>query len=242
MTNSHRRVDPGLWEAPARERAVGHASMTRARLFPSPLDAETVRLALEELEDGHRKSTVACVKHWKDWKMSDDHLVLSMLSLCGQSSVLRHAFRKTHRKHSDQEEESVASEDDMFLLRSLSVGSTPFTSSPTPHSLRTSASRDGAEHTPPPMMRARSEGVVGGGSVGREAAVPLREAAAPFKDASKKVRMQDDAAARLEGFCDVCVRTGGVAGAYLACKRSEEDLFVPPAEMDVEEHAPSLQG
>ena len=54
----------------------------------------------------------------QDKRLSDDDLIQAMMALCGQSAILRRAFRKTHRKHSDLQE--VASAEDLFFLLSLS--------------------------------------------------------------------------------------------------------------------------
>ena len=114
--------------------AIEYAPIPRARMFPSPLNAEMVRLALQELGDGQRHSTETCVQCWQDKRLSDDDIIQIMMALCGQSAILRRAFRKTHRKHSDLQE--VASAEDLFFLLSLSS----------------------AQDAPPPLQRTSSCG------------------------------------------------------------------------------------
>jgi len=63
MSTSKIREGKGVWELPG---AADHAPMPpRARMLPSPLNAETIRRALEELDDGNRRSIEACINHWK---------------------------------------------------------------------------------------------------------------------------------------------------------------------------------
>ena len=60
---------------------------------------------------------VSCLQNHR---LSDDDLVQAMMCLCGQSSVLRQAFRKINRKQSDLQE--VASADDLLFLMTLGNG------------------------------------------------------------------------------------------------------------------------
>ena len=66
MSNSKSREGKGVWGAFGGGRAADHAPLPpRARMWPSPLNSETTRLALEELDDGNRRSIEACINHWK---------------------------------------------------------------------------------------------------------------------------------------------------------------------------------
>ncbi|KAJ1490071.1 hypothetical protein T484DRAFT_1884777 [Baffinella frigidus] len=119
--------------------AITQAPVARVRVFPSPLNTEMVRLALMEVSDGQRLSTEQCVKCWQDKRLSDDDLLQTFMMLCDKSSVLRHAFKKTHRKHSDLQE--TASADDLMFLLSMSDAPAPLQ--------RTSSSGSSA----PPMLK-----------------------------------------------------------------------------------------
>ena len=63
---------------------------------------------------------VSCLQNHR---LSDDDLLQAMTCLCGQSSVLRQAFKKINRKQSDLQE--VASADDLLFLMTLDNGAPP---------------------------------------------------------------------------------------------------------------------
>lgn len=92
-------------------------------MFPSPLNSEVIRLALEELGAGQRYNTETCVRRWQERVLSDEELLNAMMALTSQSSVLRHAFKKLSRQISDLKE--VASADDLLVLMSLSDARPP---------------------------------------------------------------------------------------------------------------------